>query len=156
MKVLVCDIDGVLNDHTFNVRANSTSIKSSCVDNLNKILTETDVQIVISSAWRYMILNEAMTLKGFEYLLRTHGVYAENRLIGCTREDRLLFGSPGSDLERGIEIQNWLEEHPEVTKYIVIDDLDLGISPLHPFIHTNKNVGLSLENALIVISMLNS
>ncbi len=155
-KVIFLDIDGVCNDHTFNSQANSTTIKASCVNNLNKILTETDSQIVLSTAWRYMILNGAMTLKGFEYLLRTHGVYAENRLLGLTREDRLLPNDPNNKRERGVEIQDWLKEHPEVEKYVVVDDLDLGISKLHPFVQTNKNTGLTEEETLKAINLLNT
>jgi hypothetical protein len=31
------------------------------------------------------------------------------------------------ELERFMEIQNWLEKHPEVTHWVAVDDLDMSV-----------------------------
>lgn len=58
-KVLFLDIDGVLNAHFFDVDAQSSHIKPKCVERLNRVLKATRCALVISSAWRYMILGGA-------------------------------------------------------------------------------------------------
>lgn len=152
MKLLFLDIDGCLNDHSIN-SAGICGISPRCVKLLNKIINQTNCKLVISSAWRYMILNGAMSIKGFEYLLRTHGINCENRIIGITREDYDMFMD-----ERGIQILE-LVTSLKVTnevKYVVVDDLDLGISAAgHPFVKTESDIGLTLDNAKEIIKLLN-
>jgi hypothetical protein len=41
MSVLFLDIDGVLNDHAYDERAESTTLLRPCVDRLNRVLDET-------------------------------------------------------------------------------------------------------------------
>jgi hypothetical protein len=152
MRILFLDIDGVLNGHDYDPLAESCTIRTHCITNLSKILTQTDVKVVISSAWRYMISRGAMTLRGFEYLLRTHRLAGiQNRIIGITREDL----DQTSKTERGLEIEEWLRDHPEVTHYLVIDDMDYGISIRgHPFLQTDGTVGLTEADADKAIMML--
>ena len=89
MKVIFLDIDGVLNGHEYDPNAESCLIKQECITNLSKILTNSNVSVVVSSAWRYMISRKAMSISGFEYMLRTHGLAGiKGRIIGITREDR--------------------------------------------------------------------
>ena len=71
MKIIFLDIDGVLNQ-TGN--AASLPFDPNCVMYLNHVIKETGAHIVISSAWRYQILEGHMTLKGFEFLMKTHGL----------------------------------------------------------------------------------
>jgi len=87
MKVIFLDIDGVLNGHEFCEHAKSCGINPECVCELNRIIAATDAKIVLSSAWRYMVHGGALTLKGFEYMLRTHGV-TENWLLLTKRPER--------------------------------------------------------------------
>ena len=122
MDVIFLDIDGVLNDYS-QMSNNHCGIKKECVENFNKILDLLpDVKIVISSSWRYLILNKFMTIKGFESLLLSHGINCSNRVIGHTEidESNSIFG-------RGSQIKNWVSEN-NVNKYLGLDDLDLEIS----------------------------
>jgi len=131
VDILFLDIDGVLNDHEFDEDAKSSTISRECADRLNRILEATKAMIVLSSAWRYMVLKNAMTLTGFEYLLRTHWIVANGRLIGTTRED----SSPNEP--RRNQILEYVEKHkPE--RWVAIDDLDLDL-PFH--VKTNPEVG---------------
>lgn len=87
-KILFLDVDGVLNGHDFHDGARSNTIRRSCIDALSLILTETGCNVVLSSAWRYMLLCKAMKPHGFEYLLRTHGLCGiAGKVLGTTCAD---------------------------------------------------------------------
>lgn len=152
------DIDGVLNRHGFDVLALSCSIEPDCVRELNRILAAIpDAGIVLSSAWRYMVARDAMTLRGFEYMLRTHGVRCVNRLIGLTCPDEEIE-------ERGLQIHHWLNENGGRRRYVVIDDggqnsdgsfHDMGISAAgHPVVWTVGEIGLTAAGADHAIELL--
>lgn len=71
MKLLFLDIDGVLNDHT-RTPSGYCGIQADKVSHLNFILKEApEVQIVISSAWRYIMLRgDIITPKSVAYVSR--------------------------------------------------------------------------------------
>ena len=144
------DMDGVLNGHDYNNFAKSSTILRGAVDNLNCVLTETGAKIVLSSAWRYMLIGKAMSLRGFDYLLRTHGVVAD-RLVGATCADEEV-------KERGWQIQAWRRVHDHRGPYVVIDDMDLCISSLHEghFVQTSGEIGLTDSDADAAIAILAS
>jgi hypothetical protein len=143
--LIFLDIDGVLNNHSYiGGDVESCVILADNVRVLNKIILGADAEIVLSSAWRYMI-PKAMTLKGFEYLLRSHGVAAKDRLIGYTRRDEKI-------ATRGYQIEDWLVKH-DYRRYVVIDDggrdpetgawCDLGITrACHPVVWVDGAKGL--------------
>jgi hypothetical protein len=143
MKVLFLDIDGVLNGH--KPKDNGWyGIDYDKVCLLNKFLRAcSDVQIVLSSAWRYMILKEAMTIKGFEHLLVSHGVACVDRLIDHTGQDTKM------GYDRHIQIREWVENHlPD--KWVALDDLDLSLPEEH-FVHVTDGKGITMEHVLSLI-----
>lgn len=144
--IIFLDIDGVLNRHLWNELAKSLSIESTSIAHLNRIIAETGAKIVISSAWRYMIIGQAMTLQGFDYLLRTHGLQADT-LIGYTCSDE-------ETVVRGMQIHQWREQNSHIGSYVVIDDMDLWISEMHPMILTNPAEGLTGKHADEAIAIL--
>lgn len=86
-KILFLDIDGVLNAHR-QLPSGYCGIDRAKAEWLNAVLYFVpDAKLVISSAWRYMMLRGDMTLKGFEYLLLVHGVNCRERLHGYTEAD---------------------------------------------------------------------
>jgi hypothetical protein len=148
MRLIFLDIDGVLNDHRLQDNG-YCGLKPSCVANFNLLLAELpDLQIVITSAWRYMVLNKAMTLKGFEYMLLVGGVNCEGRIHGHTRSDEEI-------LTRGLQILNYLGRlcwFPK--KYIVLDDMlfDFDKQGLNYYL-TEGNVGLTEANVREIIKI---
>lgn len=164
VKLLFLDIDGVLNRHDFCPIAKSGSLHKTKVALLNYVLEETGAYIVVSSAWRYLVHNKEMSLTGFDWLLRSHGVM-HGRLRGITRQDTLPEGFEKFDLhkphtwpisdERGQQIADYLSDDPYIARYAVVDDLDLGISKCnHPFVQTNQKRGLTLSNARQLVRLL--
>ena len=98
---------------------------------LNKILEETGAEIVVSSDWKRWANVEEM------------GEYYESKGIikkpialtpdlgDCTWENperESWVWSPRWDLEmsRVVEIRQYLYDHPEITHWVAIDDLDMG------------------------------
>ena len=148
MKLIFLDIDGCLNGHEFIAGSLSNMIRPDCVARLNRILEATDAKLVISSAWRYMIHGGAMTLNGFEYMLRTHGLPA-NSVVGYTATDETI-------PLRGDQIRRWITlEGAGVTKWIVLDDLTEGMANVkHRQIVTDGQTGLTDDDVNRAIEML--
>lgn len=134
MKILFLDHDGVIclstewgsrfkNKEGFDSlfdRFNEKAIKV-----LNEIIEETDCEIVISSDWRFHC-----TLDEMKELYKIRGV--KKSPIDYTRNDLdwKLFKdiSPNHELEvtRCLEIKDWIKEHPEITHWVAVDDMDLS------------------------------
>ena len=161
MKVIFLDIDGVLNGHDWDEAAQSNRIRHKCVERLSRIMAATDAKIVLSSAWRYMIHCGAMTTRGFEYMLRTHGANGiVNRIVGVTIRDEETPGYLGPDHAHGCwepraaQIRAWLGEHPDVESFVVIDDECVpGFGTR--FIQTNGKTGLTDADVELVIAAMN-
>lgn len=176
MKLIFLDIDGVLNGHDWDPKAVSNRIRPECVQRLNRIVRATEARIVLSSAWRYMVHMKALTLLGFEYLLRTHGG-AGLRIIGLTEPDEIcpacgkkhrrkevkydLDGYQrcidcGTSATRGCQISAYLRDHPKPEAYVAIDDCDLDITAHgHPLVLTSPRSGLSERKAREAVRILN-
>lgn len=169
MKILFLDLDGVLNTHEWDPEIGCGQIHPDKVQRLNVILKKTGAMIVLSSAWRYLVIRGEMDLVGLGWLLRSHGIL-NNRLIGITRPDHLVKtyaynGDPTTwpvTNERGLQIHEYVDEMVfkkkiEVENFCVLDDLDLGISDHKlPFVQTNSDVGLQDGHVAQVIRILNA
>ena len=163
VNLIFLDIDGVLNSHDFNIAAGSCPIERRCVEQLNRVIAATEAKFVLSSAWRYMLLDTefgpaAMTIKGFEYLMRTHGTVGFS-LLGTTCSDEECDWNPDDNQPvRGMQIRRWLRDHGRnhpLKRYVVVDDADLGITGESlPFVMTDGRVGLTAEVADQIIASL--
>lgn len=157
--VLFLDMDGVLNDHT-PLASRYCGTNPRCVAALNHVLDEIpSLKIVVSSAWRYMILKEQMTLAGFEMLLLTHGVKCFERIIGHTAADGRIEDEPHhhDEPERWIaaglkwrrkQIYDWVDQH-QPTHWVVVDDLPLDMPEL---IQTDGRRGLTSWEAAYIVN----
>ena len=115
---------------------------------LNEILEETGCEIVVSSDWR---LHANLEELGEYY--ESQGII--KRPIAVTDIFKDIFPKEWNafryraelELERSMEIGHWLENHPEVTNWVAIDDLNMSPEFLSKyFSHSEddtKNPGLS-------------
>lgn len=94
---------------------------------LNKILEETDAEIVISSDWRF-----SGDLELLQQVYRDSGVI--KLPIGMTTKDPMdspvdfpWFRMTQLEQERSLEILKYLEDHPEIIKWVAVDDLDMSL-----------------------------
>ena len=109
---------------------------------LNEILEQTGAEIVVSSDWRY---NANLEELGDYYI--SQGII--KRPIDVTgmfnelypREWQRLRNFANLEYERTMEIKHWLNNHPEVTHWVAVDDLDM--SGKFGNILGNSDVGLT-------------
>ena len=95
---------------------------------LNKILEVTGAEIVISSDWRFHGTLEELG----EYYI-SQGII--KKPIATTEIFKDIFPKEWTtlrfradlELERYMEIDNWLKNHPEVTHWVAVDDLDMSV-----------------------------
>lgn len=171
MKVLFLDFDGVLNSHqsaTFwhnkrdqdkwenemyaswpgtlreYIAQEFCPIAMSNVEELMRRVP--DLKIVVSSTWRI-----GETVEGLRKIL------APSKLIG----DAIIDTTPyfrhkdGSDPDRGYEIKDWLDRHPQVTHYVIVDDdADMLESQKENFVNTSSLHGFQYGDMLWALRIL--
>ena len=113
MKVIFLDIDGVLvNRASLFQRSGGTSTASpGCISALNRIISSTGAEVVISSSWRL-----DMTMAELRRKLRSWGV--RGRLYDKTPFMR--------STPRSGEIQAWIEAQQQrkgpIESFVILDD----------------------------------
>lgn len=121
MKIIFLDIDGVL----MGTDGVAEAPDPARVARLNGLAERTGAQLVVSSTWRSQGL-EALTA-----LLREWGVTAP--VAGMTDDLGWLDFTTPIGLHRGDEIGQWLDEHPGVEDFVILDDDD-DMGGLLPFL----------------------
>lgn len=161
-KVIFLDFDGVLNSAASflwekrkkTVRISDT-LSPICCSNFQMILErDSDIKIVISSTWRKL-----HTMQELKNILNSYGV-DPSRVIDFTPA---VFSG-----DRGHEIKLWLEDHPNVEQYVILDDDPTAINGLNKydektdtvvknekghFFQTTWDDGLSFSVALKVLKI---
>ena len=159
MRVLFLDFDGVLNSMqsaTFwhNKRDQSkweNEMYSSwegtlfeylahefcpiAMSNMEELMRRCpDVKIVVSSTWR--LRNDVDALKK---------ILAPSKLIS----DAIIDRTDSLDGPRGNEIKAWLDKHPEVSQYVIVDDdSDMLESQKENFVKTSSMHGFQFGDML--------
>lgn len=146
MKVIFLDFDGVITIPP------KWYLKADKIKLIKRIVDETTAKIVVSSSWRMQTVEET----------RKSMVYKEKR---CPRNkmlywliDNLYDVTPwvGLGNGRGGEIQQYLNDHPEIDNYVIIDDDgDMWDSQLYHFVQTNYEDGITETEAIRAIKVLN-
>ena len=164
MKIIFLDIDGVLNVIPQGRDKYGAIFHQHFIDNLETIINKTGAKIVISSTWRYSGLSVMQEMWEMRDL--------PGEVIDIT-PFKSIFYQINKDLpfderyERGYEIFEWLEKHPEVTNYVILDDdTDMLPKQLNNFVLTRENFkhtgyvdfgyGLTKECADMCINILNT
>jgi hypothetical protein len=153
MKVIFLDHDGVIclpeqwgsrykkeekyrkdkklsHDDPIDVNVRFDNFDKKCVNILNKIIEETECEIVVTSDWRLEATLEEMGIyyenqgiikKPIDF---THSMsyeeYEQSRVNNTFKNYNYKY-----DEVRANEIRKYLSEHPEITHWVAIDDLDM-------------------------------
>lgn len=152
-SVLFLDFDGVLNIGNSPYRDEFGDLfDSASVHELKRIIESANPAIVISSSWKMLGLG---TLREM-----WHDRGLPGRIFGITPSDAsnemMMRGEMPSLKLKGAEIQQWLDEHPDYTHYVILDDEDVtqdGIQHSH-LVQTNPQLGLLPEIAEKVLVLL--
>ena len=95
---------------------------------LNSIIEETGAEIVVSSDWkRWATVEEMGQYYESQGIIKKPISFTPN-LSECNNYDGSFPWNRDWDLEqtRTLEINQYLKNHPEVTEWVAIDDLDMG------------------------------
>lgn len=129
------DTKGKLSSPNYGLSINDRfdNFNKKAIKVLNSILKETDAEIVVSSDWKNFANVEEM---GDYY--ESQGII--KRPIGftpylsqCTNhgDDYPWQRQWDSEQTRSLEIKQHLTDHPEITHWVAIDDLDMGKTGLY-------------------------
>lgn len=105
MKVIFLDIDGVLNDAPTIMEKDDDLPAEPHLSCLKQIVDATGAEIVLSSTWRRNDVRNKLKTVGLKFIDRTKELK-----------------------DRDTEIREWLDRHPEVTNYVILDD-EVEFSP---------------------------
>ena len=115
-KTVFLDIDGVINhnawyksDAYYQNQYKDPDLDPHVIDLINQFTNETGVKIVISSSWKID-----------DYCLERLDRAGLENVVDIT--PNLIFSVPIEDYSRGMEIEYYLQEHPEIEKYLILDD----------------------------------
>lgn len=135
MKVIFLDIDGVLNVYCQGRDEYGCTFHKHFEDNLRWIIEETGAKIVISSTWRRDGLDV------MQNLWKHRNLPGEVIDITPTEVDVVEYGTcEFYDLvDRGHEIQQWINNHDIVNYVIIDDDNDMLPSQRGNFVRTANN-----------------
>lgn len=114
-----------MNEAPFEYRLDDFDKKS--VKILNEILEETGAEIVVSSDWKFFVtLEELGQYYELQGIIKKPIAFTPN-LGECTWYDIWDWSSEWDlEMTRVIEIKQHLHDHPEITHWVSIDDLDMG------------------------------
>lgn len=159
MKVIFLDVDGVLNStedmmaYLERTRQKSAGLYEEVEERplklLKEIVDKTGAEIVVSSSWRYGWTHKHLELGG-ELLIKLKDRLddVELKVLDTTP---ILHG-----MNRGDEIRDWLERHPEVESFIILDDdSDMCEFTDINLVKTSHSRGLREEHVIKAIEMLN-
>ena len=138
MDIIFLDIDGVLNDAFTTADLMDDRPKKEHLDCLKAIIDATGAKIVLSSTWRLF----PSARNDVKNALRNVGL----EFIDRTKELR----------DRASEIQEWLSRHPEVDKFVILDDEEISGKFPNNLVQTTFYRGLLPEHVEKAIKILNA
>lgn len=152
MKVIFLDFDGVITTYDSKWKINMYKINI-----INDICDKTDAKIVVSSTWRMGYRGDVSAfherLKQYfikhNYLDNFKDTFYKfiNNIVGMTE----CIGGL-----RGDEIKSYMNKHPEVENYVIIDDdSDMCDYQLFNFVQTDTCDGITERDAKLCVDILN-
>ena len=115
MDVIFLDFDGVLNNRRFRA-AQSGMIDEKHMTFLHRIVEVTGARIVLSTSWRMhweaSPENHSKTGREINQIFGKYGIE--------------IIGKISDGLDRAQEIRRWLDCHPDVGNYAILDDSPFG------------------------------
>ncbi len=140
--VLFLDCDGVLNSEQYYLanrdKFTEFNLDPKAVACIREVLAKSGAKVVLSSTWRHFpdaVLHlEKVGIPIWDHTPRTGGTG-----------------------ERGDDIRSWLDEHPEITRFAIVDDdEDAGSQPelAARFVRTSWESGLGPDDGLRLVALL--
>lgn len=154
MKVIFLDFDGVLtSSKAWGV------LDPGKMELLWRILKETGASIVISSSWREFDLKSTLNkLTGGKEDYKNTSMRWLDKVVGVTPrpfvDDFICY----DEWNREEEIKKYLDEHPEIDNFIILDDMEdefIDKQLIGRLVKTEMKNGLQEDNVVEAIKLLN-
>lgn len=146
MKVIFLDVDGVLNNDftTTRTKQGAEFVDDYLIERLKRLIDATGATVIMSSSWRYGRTCKAHHDDFVELLekLESHGVHVED------------YTPTMNTAHKSVEIKQYLQDHPEIEKFVVLDDDEIELYP-EQHVETLNRYGLTDENVDDAIKILN-
>lgn len=147
LKVIFLDFDGVITCHN-----SKWSLMPDKMNMIRRICENTGAKIVISSSWRMNTLESTLA-----YITDSKTPYVDGNPYSLS--EFTIDVTPNfdhNDYGRGDEILNWLDRHPEVINYVIIDDNTFDMLPSQEghIIETSWESGIGEEDVETAIKIL--
>lgn len=155
MNIIFLDIDGVLlpwqrsayeppkfqSEHRLEVH-----LKPEHMDLVNKLASDNNAEIVVSSTWRMRddsLANHYQKSTDDYQPFNLRSFLKRSGLTASFAEDWHTpmperFGEIINGVPRGLEIYRWLQNHPEVTNWVALDDDSSGFAAMEIRNHLAK------------------
>lgn len=143
-KVIFLDIDGVINSERtcYAYGSYPHDIQDKFFDEvamsmIRRLCADIGANIVLSSSWRY------------HHDYRDLAKSLQLPIIDATATNSTTY------VPRGVEIQEYLDCHPHITHYVIVDDnTDMLPSQQDNFVQTSTREGLTFKNVMDMKSIL--
>jgi hypothetical protein len=114
------------------VEARFDNFNKKAIDVLNEILEETNAEIVVSSDWKKWASVEEMGEYYESQGIKKKPIAFTKNLSECDVPQNFIW-SRQWDLEqtRSLEIKQYLKDNSQITHWVAIDDLNMGIPQTH-------------------------
>ncbi len=146
MKVIFLDVDGVLNNDATSTRTKQGAefVDDFLIERLKRLIDETDAAVVMSSSWRYGRNCKSHNADFNELIekLKSHDIDIED----YTPELHIT--------DKSMEIDEYLQGHPEVENFVILDDDRMELHSDH-HVRTLNRYGLTDEKVEEAIEILN-
>ncbi|GKX66404.1 HAD domain-containing protein [Inconstantimicrobium mannanitabidum] len=162
MKVIFLDIDGVINSNFWleshqQEISDGTLIDKEKIELVAKIVNKTEATLVMHSGWRFWFDNTMKPIRkeaqNLINLLLDSGLSIYAMTPDLTTEE--IRKTKMFSKVKASEIFLWLEQNPNVDKWIVLDDIDLHNDDLAiRQVRTNAEVGITEKDVDRAIEML--
>lgn len=168
MKVVFLDFDGVLNTENYQAKLRQEGkpqwdnfgqiFDPEAVENLKMILdTVPDAIIVINSSWKLEGMDAVNAMWKARHLPgKIHGATPDD-VPDLTSIDLEDYDNIAMLASKGNEVKQWMEQNaPQGCTYVILDDMpDFLPEQEEHLICTDPSVGITMENAIEAISLLN-
>lgn len=159
------DVDGVLNSTAWMHSSGTMwgacpgSLDPVSCARLHRVLVATGCDVVLSSAWRYVV--SLAEMRGWLAEKGCPGARVIDRTPKASEMGKRVVAIPGhpghsmyADEVRGHEIQAWLDDRGEGRTFAIVDD-DADMAHLaHRLVRTSNDVGIQDEHVERLIEML--
>jgi len=110
------------------VDARFDNFNNKAIGILNEILEETNAEIVVSSDWKRWASVEEMGEYYESQGLKKKPISFTKNLGECEVPQNFPWSRTYNlEQSRSLEIKQYLREHPEITHWVAVDDLNMGI-----------------------------